>query len=315
MSIPSFKIFGTSDKFWNKDQFVKFLFDNRDQPIEITVAPEAVCMQTLGVYQLLQYSGHKDVTVITANPLEYHASYKIRLLENHWPKKTEDISPDLHQWDRSRLFHALFGRPTAARLAIASYIKKYHAYRSVLHFSAKTDVDDLIHFELDKLLAYRVSSIKDLSCLIEHLPLLLSSPERYTDSEGYDFSDPLTQNYKHILIDLVVESHVSGNTFYATEKTFRSMWMKKPFIIFASQNYLEYLRQMGFQTFWQFWDEGYDGFEAKDRLQSILNLIDDLASRPPSDLDQMYQSMQPILEHNYRLLKTKTFTTEIVKID
>jgi hypothetical protein len=310
----SFQILATSDKFWNKDEFVRFLFANQGLPIEITVAPEAVSMKTLGVYRLLESMEHKNVTVITANPLESHPYYHIKFLENHWPKKIESIDNSMHSWDQTHVFYALFGRPTAARLAIAGHLRRYHGRKSLIHFSANTGVDDLVHFEFDKLLSYRIESVKDASVLIDDLPLLLSSPDRYTDSEGYDFSDPLTNYYKNILVDVVVESHVSGETFYATEKTFRPMWMKKPFIVFASRNYLEYLRQMGFKTFWNFWNEDYDGFDTKDRLQSTLKLIDDLVKKSKSELYHMYQDMQSILDHNYNLLLDQKYSTEIVNI-
>lgn len=311
----SFQVFGTSDRFWNKDEFIRFLFVNLGQPIKITVAPEAVCMETLGVYRILENMEYDDVTIVTANPLESHPHYHIEFLENHWPKKTESIDQDMHTWDQSRIFYALFGRPTAARLSIAAYLQQHHAQDSLIHFSAKRGIDDLVHFELDKAMSYRLESIKEIGVLLQDLPLLLSDPDRYTDSEGYDFSDPLTAYYKNILVDIVVESHVSGNTFYATEKTFRPMWMKKPFIVFASRNYLEYLRQMGFKTFWNFWDESYDGFDTKDRLEQMLDLIDEISKKSKSELYQIYQDMQPILEHNYDLLANKKYKTEIVKID
>ena len=32
---------------------------------------------------------------------------------------------------------------------------------------------------------------------------------------------------------------------------------------------MEYMRQMGFQTFYQFWDEDYDGYEGKERYVRI----------------------------------------------
>jgi hypothetical protein len=145
--------------------------------------------------------------------------------------------------------------------------------------------------------------------------LLLSSPERYTSYHGYDYADPLTEYYKDILVDIVVESHVAGDTFFPTEKTCRPMWLKKPFIIFASRNYLDYLHQMGFYTFCEFWDESYDGFEFGDRLVRILKLIDNLAQKTTEELEKMYLDMQFFLDHNYELLKNKNFSMEIKEIE
>jgi hypothetical protein len=137
--------------------------------------------------------------------------------------------------------------------------------------------------------------------------LYLAPPDRYTHCNGYDFSDPLTNFYQDILIDIVVESHVAGDTFYPTEKTVRPMWLKKPFIVFASKDYLEYLRQLGFKTFYNYWSEDYDGYEGRDRYVKILELIASLAKKSSAELEEMYQDMQLILEHNYNLLLTQSY--------
>ena len=95
------------------------------------------------------------------------------------------------------------------------------------------------------------------------------------------------------------------------------MMLKKPFIIFGPRDYLAYLRQMGFRTFADFWDENYDGFSDRDRYLKILTLIDDLAKLDQSTLESMYWSMQYSLDHNYNLLMEKKFQKQIVpyKID
>ena len=87
--------------------------------------------------------------------------------------------------------------------------------------------------------------------------------------------------------------------------------MKKPFIVMGPINYLIYLRQMGFKTFFEYWDEEYDGYGPRIKFQKIIKLIDDLSNKPKSELYSMYQSMQPILEHNYNLLVSKTYNRNI----
>ena len=146
------------------------------------------------------------------------------------------------------------------------------------------------------------------------MPILLSSPDKYTAVNGYDYSDPLTQLYKDILIDVVVESHVEGHTFYVTEKTVRPMLLKKPFIIYASKNYLDYLHQIGFKTFNNFWNEAYDGFEKKDRFDQLLLLIDALAIKSPAELVAMYNAMTDVLDHNYNLLLSHNFKKTVTEI-
>ena len=313
--VNTFRISATSDRFWNLREFVKFLFENQNQTIRLQMDPEAICLRSVGVYDILESLNFRDVIIDTGNPLESHHTYQICHGKNRWFSIIPSIDVSLHQWNQNKLFYALFGRPTAGRLALASYLTQQHFDTSHVHFSATTSDNNLAQFEFDKLLAYDKDCMIRSGSLLAQLPLLLSSPDRYTAYHGYDYTDPLTEFYHDILIDVVVESHVLGHTFFPTEKTLRSIWMKKPFVIFASRDYLCYMRQMGFQTFWQFWNEDYDGYETRDRLLRMVKLLDWFASRDKRELWDLYQDIQPILNHNYNLLATQPYNSKVSKID
>ena len=92
------------------------------------------------------------------------------------------------------------------------------------------------------------------------------------------------------------------------------MLLKKPFIVFASQNYLDYLHQMGFKTFCNYWNENYDGFSERDRFIKILKLIDSIVAMPSHELKSMYNDMQSVLDHNYNLLLSQQFSKNITEI-
>ena len=301
----------TSDKIWNINDLVGYLVTNQHNDIELRIEPEAICLHNLGLYDILDHFEFKSVTIHTWNPLEKHSKYKIKLVShNHWFQQTAHIDLDLQTWNVTKRFLCLYHRPTAARLALAAHLWTYHSNTSLIHFSAKDPVD----FELDKLLQWDVESTAQAGTMLPHLPLLLSSPERYTKFSGYDYNDKLTALYQSILIDVVVESHVAGKTFFPTEKTIRSILLKKPFIIFASRDFLAYLRQMGFRSFGDFWDENYDGYDGRDRLLKIKKLLDDLAQMPLDTLEKMYWDMQYSLNHNYDLLMSQKFIRQIKEI-
>jgi len=307
-----FEISGTSDRFWNKDLFVDFLIKNQHRHIDLSVVPEAVCLRNLGVYDLLDMVDVESVTIRTWNPLETHHKYRIELIgHNFWFHRTAQINSMLHDWDQSNVFICLYHRPTAARLGIASYALNYN---SIIHFSAETQPDELDQFELDKLLEYDIFSVPRAAKLICSLPILLSPKDKLSKFHGYDYTDPLTNFYKSALIDLVVESHVKGQTFFPTEKTIRPILLKKPFITFGSRDFLAYLRQMGFRTFADFWDEDYDGYEQGDRLKKIYKVIDDISTMSSAKLQTMYWDMQYTLEHNYNVLMNKKFKNKITQI-
>jgi hypothetical protein len=306
-----FTIICNNDKVWNQLELIDYLVTHQHKKIELDINSEAICLQSLGLYSLLDLFNFEHVVIYTWNPFENHSKYEIRLKgDNFFFKKITKVSEKLHHWDQSKIFFCLYGRPAAGRLALAGHLFNRYNHQSLIHFS--TDIDDY-KFEFDKLLAYDPNSMPDASNLIQYLPLLQSSNDRYSPQE-YDFRDKLTDLYQHILIDVVGETFVLGETFFPTEKTTRPMMLKKPFMVFASRDYLAYLRQMGFQTFHDFWDEDYDGFETRDRLLRMYQVIQYIASRSQDELADMYQQMQPILEHNYDLLMSQRYNNTITKI-
>ena len=301
----------TSDKIWNTTDLVAFLATNQHKSIVLDINPEAICLHNLGLYKILDCFAFEQVVINTWNPLEQHLKYKINFKGNNfWFAQVADIDAELHSWNLAKRFLCFYHRPTAARLGLAAYLHNKHKESTVLHFSAKDSVD----FELDKLLQWDRSTASMTASMIPELPILLGSDAGHTNFNGYVYSDPLTDLYQDILVDVVVESHVAGNTFFPTEKTVRSMLLKKPFIMFGSCNYLEYMRQMGFRTFSDFWDENYDGYEGADRLHCIQQLIDSIASMPINQLESMYWDMQYTLDHNYKMLMTKTYTNKITPL-
>lgn len=306
-----FTVSCTSDKIWNINDLVGFLAANQNSSIELDVNPEAICLTNLGLYQLLDKFTFTSVVIHTWNPLEQHSKYSIKFKgASFWFARIANIDSVLHDWDLSKRFLCFYHRPTAARLGIAAHVLHKHSSTSIVHFSATDHVD----FEIDKLLQWDIRAAAGAAQMLPQLPILRGSTEKYTAFNGYDYSDPLTSIYKHILVDIVAESHVAGKTFFPTEKTIRPMLLKKPFVVFGSQDYLEYLRQMGFRTFSDFWDEDYDGYEAANRLHKIQTLIDSIAQKPVAELEKMYWDMQYTLDHNYNLLMTQTYKKKITQL-
>jgi len=313
-----FTIIGTNDKLWNFQEVIHFLLENQHKHISLTINPEAISLRELGVYQMLDNFKFASVNIYTENQLETHDKYNIIVdIDNKFLQEKLNISTTLHSWNCSKIFLNLYGRPTAGRLGIASHLLSEHKDNSQIHFSYDIGLDDLPHYELDKLLEYDINSIEKVGKLITKMPIKQASTDGYSNIK-YKFSDQLTEMYQNIFVDIVGETHVLGTTFYPTEKTTRPMWLKKPFIIFGSRDYLCYLRQLGFQTFQTpdntYWSEDYDGYEGKERYIRILALIDELAKKSKKELEEMYQVMKPILDHNYNLLVTQSYSKTIKKI-
>lgn len=104
-------------------------------------------------------------------------------------------------------------------------------------------------------------------------------------------------------LDVVLKENPWWKEIFFTEKTFRSFYYKRPFLLFGSAHSLQALRDLGFKTFDCLFDESYDTVESwKDRLQHIVQQLDDLCNTTSlEELHQKIQSteVQSILEHNY----------------
>lgn len=114
----------------------------------------------------------------------------------------------------------------------------------------------------------------------------------------------LEQYYRDAFVDIVTESRYGQPTGNFSEKVLQAIQYQKPFILVAPPYTLEYLKSYGFKTFSEFWDESYDTeLDHGERLAKILYVIDDILSKPLTELRIMYEQMLPIVKYNLELFK------------
>lgn len=79
----------------------------------------------------------------------------------------------------------------------------------------------------------------------------------------------------------------------------------QPFIMLAAPNGLQHIKDMGFKTFDQFWDESYDSeTDHTIRFLKITQQVRKIAEWTQEELNQFVIDVQPILEFNRAHLKT-----------
>ena len=83
------------------------------------------------------------------------------------------------------------------------------------------------------------------------------------------------------------------------------MQLLTPFIIHGPKNYLQHIRDMGFQTFDRWWNEGYSEDDPVWQLKLIKENCDEIATWSMGKCQQVYEEMQPTLQHNKQLLEQK----------
>lgn len=119
-------------------------------------------------------------------------------------------------------------------------------------------------------------------------------------------NNALEKFYSDVFCDIVTESRFAQPTANYSEKVFQPMWYKKPFVLVAPPHTLKVLKNEGFKTFSDFWDESYDDIEIhEDRLLQIFKVIDFINDKSIEELRQMFDKMKIILQFNYNLVKQK----------
>lgn len=118
---------------------------------------------------------------------------------------------------------------------------------------------------------------------------------------------PMSQLMKSFVF-LVTETCYFQNKTHLTEKIFKPIVLRMPFILAGCAHNLDYLRSYGFKTFGDYWDESYDSLEDPiQRLEAIVKIINDLSNLSPNQQKNMLLDMQPTLEHNYQLFNDPNF--------
>jgi len=285
----------------------------------------------------------ENVTIITGNMLETHQFFNIKHdhkswyevpLINKWLSRN-DIS-DIWGIDKTSVKIGSFvGGSKWYRLWISGHLYKFHKKSTVQTFHSSLTEDYTFNDSLDPLaddlgfqelvlLSKDVNLIADSASFLKNCPLIYTNDDSayiknnqdfaYIKSNnklhGYPIQFPTNMNilsaYKSVFVDVVQETVVSDETFFLTEKTWRPIIAKKPFIIMSSVYTLHNLQVLGFKTFDNFWDEGYDEYGYVDRVLKILNLIDNISTWSNEKKIKKLTQMRSILDHNYNTFKKLT---------
>jgi hypothetical protein len=107
--------------------------------------------------------------------------------------------------------------------------------------------------------------------------------------------------YVDTYFSLVSETICAESAYsFRTEKMAKPLAMGHPFIVAGTRNYLEDLRNIGFQTFGHVIDESYDQIEnAQDRMDRVIDVVTDLCQQ---DLASFLRECYNVCKYNQQQL-------------
>ena len=113
--------------------------------------------------------------------------------------------------------------------------------------------------------------------------------------------------YNSTAFSIVAETIVNeeNNYLFITEKTFKPIAFRHPFIIFGQAGILQYLKTLGFETFENMFNESYDlETDITKRLENIVNQINNFS------LEKYDNITLEKTKHNKNLFFKKSFVTD-----
>jgi hypothetical protein len=133
----------------------------------------------------------------------------------------------------------------------------------------------------------------------DKLPLVLDT-DNFDGLHPTATTDTITNLYNNSLVHIISETNFYTNIIHQTEKTIKPIANMQPFIMLGSPNSLKSIRDMGFKTFSEFWDEGYDlEFNHTRRLLKIVELCKTISEWTPERKIEFTNQVKDIVEYNY----------------
>jgi hypothetical protein len=134
------------------------------------------------------------------------------------------------------------------------------------------------------------------------LPLTLDSSD-LTQNLMFSEFDTTESFYETSFVHITSETYFFSDIIHITEKSFKPILYKQPFIVLAAPNFLASLRELGFKTFSDIWDESYDTEKNHTkRFYMILALIKEINSFDDATKLKIADKIKDIVDYNHNQL-------------
>jgi hypothetical protein len=99
---------------------------------------------------------------------------------------------------------------------------------------------------------------------------------------------------------IVTETVFYYDKLHLTEKIFKPIVSKQPFMLLAAPGNLAYLKSYGFKTFGSVIDESYDSIQDNDlRTQAVVKQLHWYCNLSPGEKIDIIQQLEPIIDYNF----------------
>jgi len=185
------------------------------------------------------------------------------------------------------------------------YIRKRNKHFMSLNRAERRHRTDLVDFLIDTKLIERG--------FVSYSPKELYLDTNFVDvehleSESHDLMEDISgeEYYRDSYFNIVTETHFYENSLFLSEKIYKPIIYKQPFLVYSSPFSMKRLRTIGYKTFSSIIDESYDLEVDNNKRRKMIELeIERLCNLPLDELHNLYVSIKDILEYNFEYFINK----------
>lgn len=180
-------------------------------------------------------------------------------------------------------------------------LKKIPFKRLIEFLNTKENKEFLTHYN-------SVYSLLSFKKFLKTLPAHINIEQRCNNG---DLIRHLDKNiYEKSGIFIVTDGSIStppkNQEPFLTEKVFKTIGFKMPFIFYGEPGSLNYLKKLGYKTFNELWCEDYDNIvDPAVRADAIVDIVNKLSSLTANEFIEILKKAYIIVEHNFQTLKSR----------
>lgn len=127
-------------------------------------------------------------------------------------------------------------------------------------------------------------------------------PSKAGENRNFTLVHNLLEHRQQFLFEITFETMTEGLVFTPSEKTVRCIMSEKPQFVYAAPGFLRRLRELGFRTWHDCWDESYDTLSGPARFNAMFDTIFAIAQMPTEQKVKLHQAAAQHCAHNKAVL-------------
>jgi len=166
-------------------------------------------------------------------------------------------------------------------------------------------------FKTDEFTDHPAFEAENITNIYGKLPLVLDTNQFQINKAQHFFKDLYLQTYINVITETFCTDYQDEAMFFS-EKIFKPMRARQPFILVGAPGSIRALKDQGFKTFDRWFDESYDQVDNNTlRLETICKLLLELNNKTKKEWLDMYIEMEDVLNHNYDMLMQTHWTYKL----